>query len=118
MTGIVKNIKRSGRGDTKRFEPLPEYAQAAIHTLLGNLQDLMKHRLNRDEKNYKIALNLIPNEYRHSYHELLVLGAQYTITSFDIRRGQEGIQLLLKDHFQVIEKDGHRFFQKVRTICD
>ena len=114
MTGIVKNIKRSGRGDTKHFEALPEYAQAAIHTLLGNLQNLMKHRLNREEKAYQIALNLIPNEYRHSYHELLVLGAEYTVVSFDVRRGQEGIAMLTKNHFQVVEKDGYTFFQKVR----
>ena len=116
MTGIVKNIKRSGRGETKRYEPLPDHAQAAIHTLLGNLQILVEHRLNKDKKNYRLALNSIPEDYRHCYHELIVLGAEYTVISFDIRRGQEGIAYLLKDHFQLVEKDGYKFLQKVRIL--
>ena len=77
----------------------------------------MEYRLKLDGKNYQIALNLIPDDYRHCYHELMVLGAEYTVVSFDIRRGQEGIAYLKKEHFQLVEKDGYKFLQKVRILA-
>ena len=113
INGIVKNIKRAGRGDTNRTKALPENVTAAIHKLLGNLQALMKHRKNRNGPRYMAALNKIPSEYRHKYHILLVEGAQYTVTCFDLRRGQEGIEFLTKGHFKLVKKDGFIFLEKV-----
>ena len=74
----------------------------------------MKHRRDGNPTSYKNALKEIPYEYKHSYHELIVIGAQYTITKFEIRRGQEGIEMLTKGHFKIIEKDGLKCFTRVR----
>ena len=114
LTGIKKNIKAAGKGDTTHFKPLPLEVENAIHTLLGKVLQIMKHRRDGNPTSYENALKEIPYEYKHSYHELIVIGAQYTITKFEIRRGQEGIEMLTKGHFKIIEKDGLKCFTRVR----
>ena len=109
----MKNIKQAGRGDTVHTKALPDEVTAGIHKLLGNLQIVMKHRRDGNLSNYMAALNKIPPNYRHKYHILLVIGAQYTVTCFDLRRGSEGIEFLTKHHFKLVEKDGFKFLEKV-----
>ena len=116
MTGIQKNIKAAGRGDVDHFKPIPLEVQNAIHKLLGHLQKVMRHRKNGDPVSYEAALKDLPHEYKHKYHELIVLGAQYTITKFDVRRGREGIELLTKNHYEIVEENGFRFYRKVSTV--
>ena len=109
----MKNIKQAGRGDVDHTKSLPDEVTAGIHTLLGNLQTLMKHRRDQNLSAYMSALNKIPPDYRQKYHILLVWGAQYTVTCFDLRRGREGIEFLTKHHFNLVEKDGFKFLEKV-----
>ena len=116
LTGIQKNIKAAGKGDTAHFQPLPLEVQNAIHKLLGNLQTLVRHRKNGDPVSYEAALKNLPYEYKHNYHELIVNGAQYTVTKFDIRHGQEGIELLTKNHYVIVDENGFKFYKKVRNL--
>ena len=116
LTGIQKNIKAAGKGDTAHFQPLPLEVQNAIHKLLGNLQTLVRHRKNGDPVSYETALKKLPHEYKHTYHLLIVNGAQYTVTKFDARRGQEGIELLTKSHYEIVEENDFKFYKKVKII--
>ena len=84
--------------------------------MLGHLQKVMRHRKNGDPVSYEAALKNLPYEYKHTYHELMVNGAQYTVTKFDIRRGQEGIELLTKSHYEIVEENGFKFYKKVGNI--
>ena len=45
----------------------------------------------------------------------LVLGVQFDITLFDIRRGREGIAMLTRDHFEPHESDGYQYYKKVNN---
>ena len=113
MKGINTNIKSAGRGDVSHFKALPDDFLDSIHGMLANLQNLMEYRKESQLVSYQEAVNLLPHEYRNTYHILLVLGAQYIITTYDLRRGREGIEHLTKKHFQIAEENGFRFFKKV-----
>ena len=114
VKGINSNIKIAGRGDTTRTKALPDEFLDSLHRMLANLQNVMKYRNESQLGSYQEALNLLPNEYKNTYHILLVLGAQYIVTTYDIRRGREGIEFLTKKHFQVAEENGFKFYKKVR----
>ena len=116
MVGIKKNIKAAGKGDVNRFKPLPEEVLAAIHKLLGQVLTVMKFRMESNSVGYERALNSLPVAHRNNYHELLVLGAEYVVITFDLRRGQEGVEYLKKSHFQLVNKDGLKRFEKVNYI--
>ena len=117
VTGIVKNIKDAGRGEVDHTKTMPEDVQTSIHKLLGNLIATMEFRKDGDEIAYKESLKNLPSEFRNSYHILLLWGAQYIITTFDLRRGREGIQELTKGHFKlVVDKNGEKRFDKVHCI--
>ena len=113
VTGIKKNIKQAGKGDTEHFAPLPDDVVASIHNLLGKVQAVMKARLDSNPIAYEKVLSALSHEFKNNYHELLLLGTQYIVHSFDIRRGREGIADLKKGHFKLVEQDGFKFFRKV-----
>ena len=113
MNGIKKKIKDAGRAEINHFVAMPGDPQVAINKLLGNLLTVMKTRKAGDRTQYEESLKLLPFEYKHNYHELLVSGVQYIVTKFDLRRGREGIELLTKSHFVLVEENGIKFFRKV-----
>ena len=113
MNGIKKKIKDAGRAEVNHTPVIPDEPQAAIHKLLGNLLTVMKNRKNGDPTSYEESLKLLPNEYKHNYHELLVAAVQYIVTNFDLQRGREGIEKLTKSHFVQVEENGVKFFRKV-----
>ena len=116
MTGIKKNIKAAGKAEVNHFAPLPEEVIAAIHKLLGQVLTVMKFRMESNPIGYEKALKSLPAAHRNNYHELLVLGAEYVVISFDMRRGQEGVEFLTKAHFQIVDKDGLKRFEKVHIF--
>ena len=87
MNGIKKKIKDAGRAEINHFVAMPGDPQVAINKLLGNLLTVMKTRKAGDRTQYEESLKLLPFEYKHNYHELLVSGVQYIVTKFDLRRG-------------------------------
>ena len=113
MKGITKNIKKAGRGETSHFKAMPDHIKTGIHKLLGIVLSVMKYRASGDMGLYKKYLNMLPAEYKDSYHELLLYGSEYTVVNFDLRRGQEGMEYLEKSHYELIEEDGAKYYKKV-----
>ena len=77
------------------------------------LQELLEARLAKDQDRYQAALQRIPEGYRHKYHVPLSLTMQFTMTLMDGRRGAEGIELLTKNHWRIIEENGKKYIKKV-----
>ena len=74
---------------------------------------------NDDKDSYNRALerlNAICPGYKDSYHLLASMLAQFIITLFDVRRGQEGISSLTINHYECAEEDGQRFWRKVMAF--
>ena len=116
FNGIKKNLKKAGKGETDHFAPLPENVVASIHKFLGQIQKVMEARVQSNPHSYETALKSLPHEFRNNYHEYLQLGAEYVVMTFDIRRGREGMADLVKDHFEIVEENGFKYFKKVKLF--
>ena len=115
-TSILSRIKEAGRGETSHHEALPDETLDLIFDLCGYLEKVLEARLAKDKVKYDEAIALLPMEWWDKYNELLRISMQFVITYLDVRRGNEGIELLTKAHFQIMEKAGIRFFQKVNNL--
>ena len=110
---ILSRIKEAGRAETSHHEALPDETMYCIMRLCGTLQQVLEARLAKNKAKYDEALSMVPVEYWDNYNELLRICIQFLITLLDIRRGNEGIELLTKDHFEIVVKNGIKMFQKV-----
>ena len=95
--GFNKQLKAAGKGDTKHTPPLPPETTQALHTLLGNLLQVLQS-IGTDA--YLENLAKLPESCRNNYHEVLMKSIVYVVIMFDVRRGQEGLVELPKDLYQ------------------
>ena len=97
---LKRKITAAGRGNVDSFEEVPAHILLKIKQHLANLQVIMKARLAQDIQSYYKVLNLLKPGLRNSHHHDISLGAQFIVTLFDVRRGQEGIQTIPKDFYE------------------
>ena len=95
---------------------IPADTLDAIWNLCSKLEKLLEARKIGDEEEYRMALDDIPAMWRDKWPELLRMCVQFLVTLLDVRRGNEGLELLTKGHFQLKEEGGYVFFEKVITL--
>ena len=110
---LQKEIKEVGRAETDNHPPIPDATMVAIFRMAAVHQELFEARLEMDEERYKAALGKIPLEYQDKYHVSFALLMQFMITLHDGRRGAEGIELLTKSHWKIVDQNGKKYVQKV-----
>ena len=88
----------------------------AILKMAGIHQELFDARIQKDPAKYQTNLMKLPLEYRDRYHESFVLLAQFLFTLLDARRGAEGLELVTKKHWIIVEEGGKKFMKKVMIL--
>ena len=74
---------------------------------------LVKSRYELNQQGYEEAMENIPEEFRDNWNILFSLIMQYIITYFEGRRGAEGIEMLTKNHWKLVNENGKRYLKKV-----
>ena len=113
MKGLAKKLKEAGKLDVKHHELIPEKSLEKVYHLLGVLSNLFE--LDENDPTYEENLSQIPDEFQDSYHYLAQYGAIYVINTQLVRRGNEGIDKLKTDHFELLEDEntGQQYYKKV-----
>ena len=101
------------RGETTHYPPIPEDTLDELFKLGANVYELMDARYSLDQQKFDEALKTIPKMYQDNYHVLFSLLMEFIVTYFDGRRGAEGIELLTKNHWKLVDKNGRRYLKKV-----
>lgn len=94
--GYDKTLKEAGKADTKHTEEIPASTMDAIYILFGKVLKVLECR---GTDAYDDALEQLPDNYQDTYHELLQMSVIFSIMSFDIRRGREGLCKMTKDTY-------------------
>ena len=110
---LHKEIKEAGRAETDNTPPIPDETMDAIFAMAAIHQKLFEARLEMDEECYQEALRKIPEEYQDKYHISFALLMQFLMTLMDGRRGAEGIELLTKKHWAIVNENGKTYLKKV-----
>ena len=95
-SGFVKKLKGAGKADTRHHPEIPAETQRAFHILFGHLLRVLNAK---DDQEYDIMLQNLPEACRENYHSLLQKAVMYVVVMFDCRRGQEGLAAMDKDFF-------------------
>ena len=111
---FIEFFHRQGKGEIEHHKEIPEDTLNAIWDLCAKLEYLLEARDSENYEAYMEALDQIPFAWKHKYHELLRICIQFLLTLLDIRRGNEGLELLTKEHFELMEEAGIKFYKKVR----
>ena len=104
---------RKGRGEVEHHSEIPSDTLDAIWDLCAKLEKVLEARKSQNEAEYLEALEKIPADWRLKYNELLRICIQFLITLLDVRRGNEGLELLTKQHFKLRKEGGFKFYEKV-----
>lgn len=114
MKGYCREVKTVGRGETKHHQPIDDESLKKIYCLGADVGAVFEAKI-RDKSVIHELVSKLPEKYRGSYHYLLQMLVQFTLTLFDVRRGNEGLDMLTKNHFEKSHypKGGYDFWRKV-----
>ena len=87
--GYLKELKETGRNDTKHNPEIPAESIAKIQELGVLLLELMQCDKG-DKKKYNKLVAKLPTNYQDEYHKLIQYVAYYIIGMHFARRGREG----------------------------
>ena len=96
--GLIKEVKSHGRGETQHHKPLDKVSLEKIYQIGADVAGVFEAKLSNGD--VSAAVGKLPDQYKGSYHYLLQMIVQFVLTLFDVRRGQEGLDMLTKQHFK------------------
>ena len=103
---LMNTIVAAGRYETTHHAEVKPATMLAIYQLLGAVVKALKAR---GTPEYKDLLDKIPVDLQGKQNRVMQWGAMLVIMMFEVRRGQEGIEYLTIDNFQVFEDDVYEF---------
>ena len=96
MTGLNRDLKNHGKGDTEHHAALDDRSMAKIFTAIAVVTNVFNFR-GTDE--FMLEVEKLPAEYQTNFQKWLHMCVQFLICLFDMRRGSEGLRKLTKTHF-------------------
>ena len=106
-SGYIKKLKGAGKADTVHRPEIPAATQRALHILFGNLLRVLNAK---DDQEYDLMIQNLPEACRENYHDLLQKAIMYIVILFDCRRGLEGLAAMNKDFFSKVENIDYHVF--------
>ena len=98
------------------FQVIPVEIMKEIIQLLGQLMKIMKARSEKDEVEYRNALELLNPTFRDQWHKLARFGAQFLMILFDTSLRRKDIPNLRINQFQQIFESEIYFWKRVSNF--
>ena len=111
-------LTQEGKSVTKHKEEIPPATVNDLWMLFKNVQSALE---NRSSDNYvSFFLDKIDTDLHNKLNKIMMLGAIYLVTFYEVRRGQEGLEFLQQSDFQLVEDETfqYKYYKKFRSEQD
>ena len=103
---FVAELVKNNRAETDHHEEVDALTMTGIMELLTNVKNTLEAR---GTESYRVLLSRVPAGYHDKLNYLLQYGAQFILTLYEVRRGQEGLEELRKEDFTIFEDAVYEF---------